>query len=108
MIETSDNELDTDCLNEGQIVDNVVQRSSCVKLIVCKNDFENSHFSEPGLESDLIEFGDFSNTELEYMMIPTDCKNVSESMHFSEPDIEFDLIDSRDCTNSEPRLDYIM
>ena len=79
-------------------------------MIVCKNDFEKPHFSEPSPVPDLIDFRDFSNTEpkLEYMIIPTDCENVSESMHFSKPDVELDLIDSRDCTNTEPRLDYIL
>ena len=33
-----DYELNNDCLNKGWIVDNVVQRSSGVKMIVCKND----------------------------------------------------------------------
>ena len=83
LIKISDNELETDCLKEGRIVDNVVQRSPCVKMIVCKNDFEKSLFSEPGLEPDLIEFRDTSITELEYMMIPTDCENGFESMHLS-------------------------
>ena len=89
LIETPDNELDT-----------------CVKWIVCKNNFENTHFSEPGLEPGLIDFRNFSKTEpkLEYMMIPTDCKNVSERMYFSEPDIELDLIDSRDFSNTDPDL----
>ena len=70
-------------------------------MIVCKNDFEKSLFSEPGLEPDLTEFRDPSNTELGYMMIPTGCENGFESMHLSEPDIKLNLILSTNFPKTE-------
>ena len=115
LIETLDTELDI-----------------CVKLIDCGNVSENTHFSEPDLEVDLIDFRDsskpehklanfskfetdiidFSNTEL------IDCENVSENTHFSEPYLELDLIDSAnfskfenkiiDFSNTEPKFDYTL
>ena len=43
-----DYELNTDCLNGGQIVDNVVQRSPCAKLIETSDNELNADWSNEG------------------------------------------------------------
>ena len=95
----------------------------CIKLIDCENVSESTHFSEPDLELDLIDFRDSSNPEhklvnfsnletefidfsdtepeLDYTPKPIDCKNVSKNTNFSEPDIEPDLIAFRESSKPE-------
>ena len=95
----------------------------CIKLIDCENVSESTHFSEPDLELDLIDFRDssnpehklvnFSNLETEFIDFsdtepeldhtpkPIDCKNVSKNTNFSKPDIEPDLIAFRESSKPE-------
>ena len=63
-------------------------------MIDCKNDSENTHFSELNLELDLIDSREFSDTEprLDYMLKSIESENISENTQFSEPDIELNLI----------------
>ena len=73
LIETLDTELDI-----------------CVKLIDCGNVSENTHFSEPDLELDLIDFRDSSKPE-------------HKPVNFSK--FKTELIDFSD---TEPKLDYTL